>query len=223
MNPGIRVEVAIPNVAACPLARTSSDRGVTAYSVSKSTDPAVPEHVIEEFSVKLDAEPAPELGEENVTKVFETSEQSIYRFERASHRGCPCECVEMHGFPVVSSRAVDGAVYLVFHTPDQEALRNVVGTLRERYPQVEVRRLVHSRSAGEEGVGSLAFFDRSRLTDRQHEVLQTAHRLGYFRHPKGANAGEVAEALDITTSTFIQHLSAAQQKLLDSILECEPD
>jgi predicted DNA binding protein len=49
-------------------------------------------------------------------------------------------------------------------------------------------------------------------------VLRTAHQLGYFEHPKGANAGEVAESLDITTATFIQHLSAAQQKLLDSVL-----
>ncbi|MFB6201705.1 MAG: helix-turn-helix domain-containing protein [Halorhabdus sp.] len=221
MNAGIRAEVAISKAERCPLARVASDRDVTAYSVSKSVDPAVPDHVTEEFSVESETEEGdgPDIDEGNVTKVFETSEQSIYRFERANHRGCPCECVEMHGFPVVSSRAVDGTLSLVFHTPDQESLREVIETLRERYPEVEVRRLIQSRSADDADAGPLEFFDKSRFTDRQREVLKTAHRMGYFEHPKGANAGEVAEELDITTSTFIQHLSAAQQKLLDAILE----
>jgi predicted DNA binding protein len=43
--------------------------------------------------------------------------------------------------------------------------------------------------------------------------------MGYFEHPKGANAGEVAEALAITTATFSEHLSAAQSKLFDAILD----
>jgi hypothetical protein len=50
-------------------------------------------------------------------------------------------------------------------------------------------------------------------------VLETAHRLGYFERPKGANAGEVADALDISRSTFTEHLAAAQTKLLDAILD----
>lgn len=227
MSPGIRAEVTVPDAAVCPLARTASGRDLTAYSVSKSVDPAVPEHVTEEFAVEPDDggnhEGVPEITDESVTKVFETSAQSIYRFERASHRGCPCECVELHGFPVVSSRAVDGTLFLVFHAPDQEALRNVIATLKDRYPQVEVRRLLQSREDGDADASSLEFFDRGRFTHRQEEVLRTAHRMGYFKHPKGANAGEVAEALDITTATFIQHISAAQQKLLDAILESEPD
>jgi len=40
-----------------------------------------------------------------------------------------------------------------------------------------------------------------------------------FDHPKGANAGEVADALDISRSTFAEHLSAAQSKLFDAVLD----
>ena len=62
------------------------------------------------------------------------------------------------------------------------------------------------------------FVDRGRLTDRQREVLQTAYDMGYFDHPKRANASEVAAALDISPSTFTEHLAVAQQKILEAIL-----
>ena len=51
------------------------------------------------------------------------------------------------------------------------------------------------------------------------EVLETAHEMGYFEYPKRANAGDVAEAVGISRSTFSEHLGAAQTKLLDAILE----
>jgi DNA-binding CsgD family transcriptional regulator len=224
MSSGIRAEVTVPGAEPCPVARTSNDREVTAYTVSKSVDPAVPERVTEEFAVEAETGGEPlDLEDDRLAKVFETNDQAIYRFQRAGDRGCPCECVELQGFPVISSRAVDGTLHLVFHAPDQEGLRQVIESLSERYPQVEVSRLVQSQSGRDGSPGSLEFFDKGQFTDRQREVLQTAHREGYFRHPKGANAGEIAEMLDITTATFIQHLSAAQQKLLDAILETETE
>jgi hypothetical protein len=43
--------------------------------------------------------------------------------------------------------------------------------------------------------------------------------MGYFEHPRTANAGEVADELDISRSTFAEHLAAAQSKLLDAVLD----
>jgi predicted DNA binding protein len=43
--------------------------------------------------------------------------------------------------------------------------------------------------------------------------------MGYFNHPRDANATAVAEDLDISPATFAEHLALAQSKLLDSILE----
>lgn len=216
MTPGIRAELKLPGAVGCPMARASESAGATAYSVSKSVNPAVPEQVTEEFRVvPTDAVPE-ELTDDTLTKSFEQGSESVYRFERTAGQDCPCECVEAHGYPVVNARAEDGVFYLLFHAPDRDALRTVIGSIREHHPQVEVRRLVQSR---EENGENLVFFDKSLFTDRQQEVLETAHRLGYFQHPKGANAGEVAEELGITTATFTEHLSAAQRKLLDSILD----
>lgn len=71
-----------------------------------------------------------------------------------------------------------------------------------------------------EGSGrNFVVVDRGTLTDRQREVLETAHRMGYFEHPKRTNAGEVAAELGITTSTLTGHLSAAQRMLLGVILD----
>ncbi|MFW6000412.1 MAG: helix-turn-helix domain-containing protein, partial [Halorubrum sp.] len=56
------------------------------------------------------------------------------------------------------------------------------------------------------------------LTDRQCEVLRTAYRMGYFERPRDANASEVADALDISPSTFAEHLATAQRKLLEEAL-----
>jgi len=98
-------------------------------------------------------------------------------------------------------------------------LQAVIGELRERYATLDVQRLLQSQQDHDER--NLVFVDRSMLTDRQTEVLETAHRMGYFEHPKRANAGEVAAELEITGTTFTEHLAAAQTKLLDAILDHE--
>lgn len=218
MSPGLRVELKLPGAVGCPMAHVTETADTTAYTVSKSTNPDVPEHVTEEFTV-VPREGLPEdVSDDELTKTFEQGSESIYRFERTAGQHCPCECVETHGYPVVDARAERGTLYLMFHAPDRDALREVLGTIRNHHPNVEMRRLVQSGSQNE---GDLVFFDRNEFTDRQQEVLETAHRLGYFEHPKGSNAGEVAEELGITTATFTEHLSAAQRKLLGSILDTE--
>jgi predicted DNA binding protein len=219
MGPGIRAELQVPGAPECPLARTSAEYDVTTSSLSKSVNIDSPTRVVEEFCVETDNSGPPDLEEQEITKVFERGSQSIYQFKRVDHQNCPCECIEAQGFPVVDVRGVDGSIFLVFHAPDRDTLRRIIKGIREHYPEATVRRLVQSSSPEDEG--SLVFFDKSVFTDRQLEILRKAHQQGYFEHPKGANAGEVAEEFDITTATFIQHLSAAQKKLLDSILETE--
>jgi predicted DNA binding protein len=42
--------------------------------------------------------------------------------------------------------------------------------------------------------------------------------MGYFERPRDANASAVADALDISPSTFAEHLATAQRKLLEETL-----
>lgn len=56
------------------------------------------------------------------------------------------------------------------------------------------------------------------LTDRERRTLETAHDLGYFRNPRGANYEEIAEELDCSVSTVGQHLRNAEAKLMETLL-----
>lgn len=221
MSPGIRAELKVPAAIGCPIARISAAHDRATYSVSKSANPEFPNRVTEEFTLEKsgDTDPSPEnLG---MQEAFDSGSETIFRFERTVGQNCPCECVESHGYPVIDARGEDGTLYLTFHAPDQDALREVIASIDDYHPQVEVRRLVQSRDGNDEAIDSLVFFDKTVLTDRQAEVLETAHEYGYFDHPKGANAGEIAQILGITTATFTEHLSAAHRKLLDFILDPE--
>ncbi|ELZ77465.1 bacterio-opsin activator-like protein [Haloferax volcanii JCM 10717] len=106
---------------------------------------------------------------------------------------------------------------LSFVAADLESFRDIVVNLKSAFDGVSLRRLTQSEP--DSATGSLVFVDRDELTARQREVLETAHEMGYFEHPREANATEVAAALDINRSTFTEHLSAAQSKLLDTILD----
>lgn len=215
--PGIRAEIRIGSPSDCPIAEVSEKCGAQSRSVSKSTSlysPVVTEEVMFDSS-GVDAE---DVGsDDEMEEVFSYGSKSVYRFSREQGRGCACECVESFGFPVVDTHTRDGDLFLTFHAPDIEALKRVMNKLKERYPDVEIKRLIRSK---EEDTGdSLVLVDRSELTKKQEEALRTAHEMGYFEHPKGANAGEVAEELGVSTSTFTEHLAAAQRKIMRSIID----
>ena len=159
---------------------------------------------------------APETDVE-LASVFEYGSASVYRFTRERGIGCPCEVVEGFDAPVADVRFRDGMLRLVFRAADMAELQEVMGALQSEFPTVDVQRLL--RPEHERPDDELPFVDRGELTDRQREVLETANRMGYFDHPKGANAGEVADALDISRLTFAEHLSAAQSKLFDAVLD----
>lgn len=217
MTPGIRAEVRVDGPGACPIAKISGETGESTYSVSKSVNPSDGGTVTEEFILDADAAvDEVQLDTEDVTPVFSYGSKRVYRFSRAGERGCPCECVEQFDSPVIDVHTQDDSLILAFYAPDMDRVKRIVTALRDRYPSLDMQRLL--RSQPDQSDQHLVFVDRSELTERQQEVLETAHEMGYFQHPKGANAGEVAAALGITTSTFSEHLATAQNKLLGAIL-----
>lgn len=204
MQKTARVEVVVRDPRDCPVAEKSSETGADVRSVSRTrTDPVTEEAVLEG---------ADEGG------AFSYGSSEIFRFERDGNGGCACELVEGHGTPVADASVHDGDLHLVFHT-DREGLRQILDDLRDRYDDVEVRRVVTEDDADKDR-GVLGTDD---MTERQREALETAHRMGYFDHPKEANAGDVADEMGIATSTFTEHLSAAQRKLMDAVLNEETD
>ena len=221
MPSGIRAEIRLEDPPNCVVTGAAAETGGDVHSVSKSVNPSDPDRVTEEFM--LEAEEYPEDDafdvDADLSSVFAYGSSSVYRFERELGRGCPCEVVEGFDCPVTDVRAKGSSLYLTFHAPDMQGLQAIIGELQTQYDTLDVQRLLQSQQ--EHAEQNLVFVDRSTLTDRQLEVLETAHRMGYFEHPKRANAGEVADELGITSTTFTEHLAAAQTKLLTAILDHE--
>lgn len=69
-------------------------------------------------------------------------------------------------------------------------------------------------------LGSITRFDEpsSKLTARQHEVVEQAFEQGYFDWPRRHTAEEIARTLDIDHSTFLEHVRKAQRKILSTAL-----
>ncbi|MFB6117108.1 helix-turn-helix domain-containing protein [Halosegnis sp.] len=207
MTSGFRAELRIREPPSCQVAAATESAG-DAAAVTWGGDGAT---VTEEVTLPSDADP------DGMEEVFSDGDRSVYRFDRPADQACVCEVIEQHGAPIRDVRGEDGRLHVTFHVEDVATLRELVGQLRETTGGVSLERLTQSATAG--GDRNLVLVDRAALTDRQREVLETAHELGYFARPKGANATEVADALGISRSTFAEHLAAAQSKLLDAVLD----
>lgn len=211
MPSGIRATVEFSNPDICPIVRLSQASGapVDATWTSVSTDEVTPS--VTEFTMDAERE-----SEGNVERIFSFGSTGMYRFPHDQDEACPCERLGHFGYPATRYLVKDGRLRIVFHVADYDELRAVVGDLRNRFPDLDIKRFVRSPTGTQPLHG--VFVDRSKLTNRQLEVLETAFQMGYFERPRQANATEVAEALDINPSTFSEHLAAAQRKLLGDVL-----
>lgn len=55
----------------------------------------------------------------------------------------------------------------------------------------------------------------NRLSERQREIFELARRSGYYNWPRETSATELADELDVTKPTVLEHLRKAEAKLLD--------
>lgn len=205
---GIRTELAVQDAASCPIARASRDIDGPVIDITWADTPS--ETVTEQFTVNADG------ALEDFEQVFDYGSQTVYEFDRSRDHDCICGFIHESLGPVTSVYARDGELHVTIHASDVEQLRTLVKDLNEQYGRVDIEYLVQSRDGHD--AAELVPVDMGRLTERQREVLETAHGMGYFEYPRRANASEVAAALDIEPSTFTEHLAAAQSKLLDELL-----
>ena len=217
MVSGIRATVRFGTPEGCPIARVAEETGAvvdrTATSVAGRDRAGTTE-----FTLSGAVDPATVTAVEGVgDAVFPYGTATVYRARDHGDGDCPCVCLGEFDCPVHRYVADGDGLTLVFHAPGFERLQAVMGALRERYPDVDVQRLLRPPLEGRPD--ERVFVNPGRLTDRQREALRTAYDMGYFERPKGANASEVAAELGITGSTFTEHLVTAQRKLLADVFE----
>lgn len=210
MPDGIVAELAVSDPGDCPAAAASADTAAVT-SVSRAQATAADGTAAEDLALPAGATP----DDPSFEPVASFADRDLYRFRREKGEPCVCEAVERVAGPVTDVTARDGTLSVTVRTSDPATVRDAVSTLQSQFDGVRVSRL---RRAGDGDEGALVLVDRAELTDRQQEVLETAHEMGYFAYPKDANAGEVADAIGVSPSTFSEHLAAAQSKLMDAIL-----
>lgn len=206
----IRTEIGIELPRGCPVAQASAETGKPINRISRSATASDGE-ISEEFVIESqEAVDRPESD-----PVFKFGSKSVYHFTREQDTECACECVEQYGFPISDLNAYDGTLVISFFAPDVESVQEIVNDLNGQFKDVQLRQLVRE---DEQRAHDYVLFDQSRLTEKQREVLETSYRMGYFENPRRSNAGEIAAELGIAASTFTEHLVAAQQKLLDTLI-----
>ncbi|AUG47583.1 bacterio-opsin activator [Haloarcula taiwanensis] len=195
-----------------------ADEEWSVSSVSRSATSGGAGRVVEEFTLK-GSEGTPSVlqsADPSADHVFAYDQRHVFQLSRAAGQGCVCERIEAAGCVVQEFSADTDSIVVTFLVDDIPTLRDIVDDLESEGETVKLRRLLEDTSTETD---QPVVLDRAKLTSRQREVLTRAHEMGYFEHPREATAGDVADALDISTSTFTEHLAAAQRKLLDDLLD----
>jgi len=207
--PGIRTELVFDDAEGCPVAEATDAVPGPVTDITWDRD--------ESGTVTEQVTASDDLNEAGAfDPVFDYGSRRVYEFERESD-GCICEVVQEEVGPVSDVHVEDGSLHLTLHLQDLSDLRERLEEFRERFGAVHIEYLIQGREDDEEE--EVVPVDVRRLTDRQREVVETAYEMGYFEYPRESNATEVAAALDIRPSTFTEHLTAAQGKLLGELVE----
>jgi PAS domain S-box-containing protein len=182
-----------------------------------------------------------EVGPVDDCRVIEAGERP--RLEVRVGGGSPALALENQGTHVRTLSASGGRGRLVVETPTETNVRSLVSGLVADYPDTRlVRKLSERRSTARGGIGGRSAGNQpgpgtgsatgsgggpesdadpaESLTEKQVAALRAAHAGGYYEWPRrGSSAQELAAALGVASSTFHQHLRAAERKLVDSYFD----
>jgi PAS domain S-box-containing protein len=108
-------------------------------------------------------------------------------------------------------------VELTLELPASAEPRAVVESLSEQYTTELLAR--RERERHEQTKSELVDDIEGELTSRQELALQKAFLGGFFDWPRTASGEELAASMDITPSTYHQHLRTAERKVLAALFE----
>jgi len=187
-----------------------SDGGLRGYY---STKGATSSAILEQESIL----PVTEL-----TLLSECTEGSepVCLFEAVLEDGSLAETVLEHGGHLDEMEAADGAVTMTIEVAGDADVRAFTEMITTKHPSAELTAQRTSQRV-QRTPREFQSAVTAALTDRQHEVLNTAYSSGYFEQPRTRNGSEIADSLGITQPTFNSHLRAAQRKLFTHLFETD--
>jgi predicted DNA binding protein len=138
-------------------------------------------------------------------------------------RTCACdgeylpEIVEKAGCLAIGSRTFTGGWEMLrLFAPDKAALRECVARLK-LYGEVDIASMKERNESGaltDMGIAPLPFLGG--LTDKQIEVLVSAHEHGLLSVPAKTRMDVVAKKMGLSRSTYGEHLRKAMQTLVEN-------
>lgn len=156
-----------------------------------------------------------EHGHDEVVQLLTNDVRRLYGCKSSSTTESLYQYMNNQIRPAPDIYAVDGDLCLSMKVENKQTLHDIYTEINQRYGQVSVECVVDIKDGQSEM--DYAQIDIQKLTDRQYEVVEAAYQMGYFSYPRGANATEVASSLDISSSTCIEHINAAQSKIFNDI------
>lgn len=140
-------------------------------------------------------------------------------FEFRVADSCPvCYLSERGAVPISVTGTSDGGTIVVEIFPCDDPGDLVSGFLEEHPAKLVAKR---RKGDGTPLVSERELRDSivDRLTERQREVLFAAYEAGYYQRPRKTTGAELADELGITSTTFQQHIRAAERKLVSFVAD----
>lgn len=129
---------------------------------------------------------------------------------------CPLANLAASGVAIVSATA--DADHLRATVQAGETGPEILRAFRNRFPKV---RCVAKRQAidGNRASDANGILEQAGLTQKQRTVLEAALAGGFFERPRERTGAEIAASLDISASTFHQHLRESLRKVIETAVD----
>lgn len=154
---------------------------------------------------------APVLDADDRIRYLHVSRGDRDEYRCLSKHPCIVHDLADAGLLVDDLRYRTGDAHIVGAVVGHDVLRGVLDTAGDTVG-VTLERAYPMRDEDESPVA-----DRWGLTPAQEKAIQAAHDAGYFNVPRDATAMDVADALDISKSAFLERLRRGQDRLLGQV------
>lgn len=164
-------------------------------------------------------------ADENLARTLDADDRLRYLHRTVTGNRATYRCLSFHpcvvhtltnaGFMVESLTYEGGSATLTGTVVGHEVLQGVMETAGETVG-VQLERTYALRSEEADPVST-----RWDLTPAQEETLRQALEMSYFTVPRGATATDVADALGISKSAYVERLHRAQHALLSQVFDVD--
>lgn len=155
--------------------------------------------------------------DDRIRYLYQSSNDGRYNYRCLSLHQCVVHELISAGFMVESLTYQNGNAILTGAVVGHEILRSVMETVGDTVG-VKLERVYALRSKED---GSIA--QQWDITPAQEESLRQAVKMGYFTVPREVTADEVADAMGISKSAFIERLHRAQHGLFTQLFQITGD